>query len=108
GILTLVALKNIRHLDLAGIVSMVVLTPTVDQFFRRSAPSQALPRGLHLPLAMWIPPLLVGLVALGWRCTRAPSSVRFVTPDGTPGSSWLLALERVPDGANLFVPFEAD
>jgi hypothetical protein len=41
--------------------------------------------------------------------SRGPEAERdrFLTPDGTPGAAWIRVLERVPDGARLFVPFSA-
>jgi hypothetical protein len=106
-LLTLVAIKNVRHLDLAGVVSMVILTPTIDELCESGPRTSSVPEGRWLPVALWGAPLLVGLLAFGWRATRAPSAARFVTPDGTSGASWIEALDRVPSGARLFVPFNA-
>jgi hypothetical protein len=116
-VLALAAFKNVRHMDLAGIVSMIVLTPVVDSAFQHGTLRAALARasgqrplgirGPLLPYVLWISPLSLGIAVLVWQCARTRSTERFVTPDGTPGAAWTLALRRVPDGANLFVPFDA-
>jgi len=107
GVLAIVAVLNARHLDLAGLVSMLLAAPSVDALFRNGALTSAVARSRWIPLTLASSSLVAGLGGFVWRTVEAPSRDRFVTPDGTSGASWALALDHVPAGARLFVPFSA-
>jgi hypothetical protein len=106
-VLALVAMKNARHLDLAGIVSMILVAPRLDELWRRGSATNDQPWGRSLPRALGGAALVAGALGFAARTVESPSSVRFVTPDGTPGAAWVPLLARVPDGARLYVPFSA-
>jgi len=103
--LALLALSvhQVRHLELAGLISCFLLVPYVDDLAERARlPEPAEPgwrrRALWLILA---PAFVSGPALFAYEyARRAPA--QWVAS----GSDLLPALDRVPDGASLYVPFQ--
>jgi hypothetical protein len=104
GALAVVAARNVRHVDLAGIVTMVLVAPRLDAWLGGLRRDAAVRDSRLLAQSTFVAGLLgFACASLGPKAAKD----RFMTPDGTPGAAWVRALDRVPDGARLLVPFSA-
>jgi len=101
GMLALAAL-HARHLELAGLLSCLLLLPYLDDLAdRRGAPAPAPPPRV-LALLVVAPACVIGLAAfLATNHRRAPEA----WVGG--GASLVRSISALPDGANAFVPFPA-
>jgi hypothetical protein len=96
--LLLAALRQVRHLELAGLVSFALLTPGSPT--KEEASVAGTPRG-------WRPLVLLAGILCALGASRFGSEHRKRVPaewiDGGP--DLLAAIDLVPGGANLYVPF---
>ncbi len=89
------AVVHARHLELAGLVSVLLLTPVVDALVPARAPSTRIP-----PTLVLAPACLAGLVALLWTASH-----RAREESVAAGADFFRTLDAVPDDSRLVVPF---
>lgn len=102
------ALQHARHLELAGLMSCMLLVPHADALVDRASgrtagtPSRPNPRGWRMAALLLLPAYVAGPVAFAvMHGRRAPEDWI------AAGPSFLRTLGAVPDGASALVPFQA-
>ncbi len=98
----LMAVRQVRHIELAGLLTCLLLAPHFETLLGPALPSNSdepkRARGFVATLAAVL--LVAGGLALGFRVRVHPER-EWVS------SSFLGALAAVPDGARLYAPFES-
>jgi hypothetical protein len=95
------AFLHARHLELAGLVSCLLLTPYADALYGRRFAASAGPEAPAAGLArlVLVPGFVFGAIALAATARRSPAES---VPSGAP---LFRAMAAVPDGARLVAPF---
>ena len=100
-LLVLMAIRQVRHIELAGLLTCLLLAPHFEALIGPlgQAAGEPEPQARRFAASLAGIVLVAGALALGIR-------IRFHPEREWVSSSFLEALDAVPDGARLYAPFE--